>query len=471
VNTRDFIVFSLSLALLVGTIGAMLGYSALQKARPDQIRIVMRSPERGGFDPLDIYVTLGEPAKLYVKNEALETHGFAVPELGIGSIEVKPGRHTTLEFTPEKEGTFAARCSVYCSDFHPLMQMRVHVLPRGEASAGAARASTATDLLREFPADIVRDPEDLPPPLRRNTSEVVEVHLDAVEVVDELSGEPYAYWTFNGKVPGPFLRVREGDTVELTLSNGISSKYDHSIDLHAVTGQGGGAAFMQVAPGESKKIRFNATNAGIFVYHCATSDIPTHMTHGMYGLILVEPKEGLPEVDREYYFMQGELYAKDAPSAAGFREFSFEKMLDEDADYVVWNGKPAAITGTRSPVFRAGEALRLFVGNGGVSYLSSFHVIGEIFDRVFPEGALGHPHGDVQTTTIPAGGATIAEFHTEMPAKYILVDHALSRLNRGAVAVIVAEGEPPNGSTLEAVPLAEAPERPPASASSGGGLH
>jgi len=464
-NTKDTILLLMTVVLLTGTIAFMMNAMEKYSLGKEGVLLVARAPEDGGFAPLDIYVEQDKPAKIFIKNEGMETHGFAIPALGVKSIQVKSGKIGVVEFTPKEIGIFHGHCSVYCSDYHPLMQVRVHVVSQeempvfaqqtihGNALNTVREAHNPEDLLREFPHDVIMDPTNLPPPLQRNNSELVEIHLETVEVIDEVAdGAPYFFWTYNGKIPGPFLRVREGDTVELTLTNSITSKYPHSIDLHAVTGQGGGAAMTQVKPGESKKIRFIATNRGLYVYHCATSSVPEHMTHGMYGLILVEPPEGLPLVDREYYFMQGELYTAENIGSKGFKHFSKQKMLDEDADYMTFNGKPTAITGARSPRFKTGETVRLFVGNGGVSYTSSFHVIGEIFDKVYPEASLSEVHKDVQTTIVPAGGATITEFITQMPASYILVDHALSRLERGLVAIIIAEGESKN-ATLEQVAL------------------
>jgi nitrite reductase (NO-forming) len=158
-------------------------------------------------------------------------------------------------------------------------------------------------------SEIAEDPNNIPPPISRNTLETVELNLETKEVVAEFApGIKMNYWTFNGKVPGPFLRVREGDTVKLNLTNNITSLHHHNIDLHAVTGPGGGAVVTNVKPGETKTLTFKALNPGLYVYHCAMPNVATHMAHGMYGLILVEPEEGLPEVDKEFYVMQGEFY-------------------------------------------------------------------------------------------------------------------------------------------------------------------
>lgn len=289
-------------------------------------------------------------------------------------------------------------------------------------------------------ADIARDPNDIPPPVARTESSTVKIEIIAQEVISEMSpGVIMPYWTFGGKIPGPFLRVREGDTVELTLKNNPSSVNSHSIDLHAVTGPGGGATVTNVAPGESKTLSFKALNPGIYIYHCAHPNVAAHMAHGMYGLILVEPKEGLPKVDKEFYVVQGEFYTTDDMGDKGLQVFDANKMLDGHPEYIVFNGRTKGAVGNMNA--GVGDKVRIYFGNGGVNLISSFHVIGEIFDKVYPEGAIGsESHKNVQSTIVPAGGATITEFGLEVPGNYILVDHALSRLDRGAWGTLKVEG-------------------------------
>lgn len=289
--------------------------------------------------------------------------------------------------------------------------------------------------------NIARDPNDLPPPIERTEPTLVKVELTTKEVIAEMApGVFINYWTFDGQVPGPMIRVREGDTVELTLHNDPTSLHHHNIDLHAVTGPGGGAVSTMVAPGESATVTFKALHPGLFVYHCATPNVANHMTHGMYGLILVEPEEGLPAVDHEYYVMQGEFYASGGMGRKGIQLFDAEAMLAGQPTYIVFNGKTNGLGDQMQ--MQTGETARIFVGNGGVNLISSFHVIGEIFDRVFPEGSLtSGPHTDIQTTLVPAGGATVVEFDTQVPGNYILVDHALSRVDRGVWGVLKVSGE------------------------------
>lgn len=288
---------------------------------------------------------------------------------------------------------------------------------------------------------IARDPNDIPETVAYNEDGVVEINITAKEVIGEMAdGVTFNYWTFDGTVPGPFLRVKEGDTVQLTLHNDPTSLHHHSIDLHAVTGPGGGAVATTVEPGESKTITFKALNPGIFIYHCAHPNVANHMAHGMYGLILVEPKAGLKPVDKEFYVVQGEFYSSGSLGRKGLQLFDAQAMLDGKAQYIVFNGKTGALTGNMTA--NVGDTVRMYVGNGGVNLISSFHVIGEIFDRVYREGDLvSKPAESVQTTLIPAGGAAMVEFTVDYPGNYILVDHALSRLDRGAWGVLAVSGE------------------------------
>jgi len=306
---------------------------------------------------------------------------------------------------------------------------------------GTAPQSAATLPVQGQEVAVMTDAPNVPPPITRTTSTKLIVNLEVTEVVKRLTdGVDYTFWTFGGSVPGKFIRVREGDEVEFTLSNHPTSRMPHNIDLHAVTGPGGGAAASMTAPGHSSKFSFKAINPGLFVYHCATAPVGMHVANGMYGLILVEPRGGLPKVDREYYVMQSEFYTQGRYGAPGLQPFSMEKALTETPDYVVFNGSVGAITGDKALKANVGETIRLYMGNGGPNIVSSFHVIGEIFDNVFHEGGSIVNH-NVQSTMIPAGGSTIVEFKVEVPGTFILVDHSIFRaFNKGALGQIKVDG-------------------------------
>ena len=285
--------------------------------------------------------------------------------------------------------------------------------------------------------DIAKYATDIPGSLDRKQSKTVQIELEAVEVISKIAPNIlYHYWTFNKTVPGPFLRVREGDNVELSLHNDKTSSHSHAIDLHAVTGPGGGKDVTEVEPGETKTLKFKASTAGLYVYHCAAGNPATHIANGMYGLILVEPKQGLSKVDHEFYIMQGELYTKGSLGKKGFQKFNARKMINERPEYIVFNGRTGALVGEGQLNAKVGDKIRLFIGNAGVAKISSFHVIGEIFDTVYPEAAISNPLKNVQTTLVPAGGASMVEFKVDYPGNYVLVDHALARIDRGAWGVL-----------------------------------
>lgn len=288
---------------------------------------------------------------------------------------------------------------------------------------------------------VLSDAPHVPPPITRRHPAKVTVNLEVREVTRRLAdGVEYTFWTFGGSVPGKFIRVREGDEVEFHLNNHPSSSMAHNIDLHAVTGPGGGAAASVTAPGHSSVFSFTALNHGLYVYHCATAPVGMHMANGMYGLILVEPPGGLPTVDREYYVMQGEFYTAGKYGAPGLQPFDMEKAIDEKPAYVVFNGSVGALTGDNAITAHAGETVRLYIGNGGPNLISSFHVIGEIFDRVYKEGG-DSINTNVQTTLVPAGGAAIVEFKAQVPGTFILVDHAIFRtFNKGALGMLQVDG-------------------------------
>ena len=294
-------------------------------------------------------------------------------------------------------------------------------------------------------ADIVRDPSDLPPPIAERTPAVVKVTLTSKELVgalDPASGTTYRYWTFDGKVPAPFIRVRQGDTVEVTLVNPKDSTMVHSLDFHAAIGPGGGAALTPVPPGQSKTFSFQATTPGLFVYHCGSPMIAQHIANGMYGLILVEPLGGLQHVDREYYLMQGEIYTTAPKGKAGLQQFSPDNLMAENAQYYLLNGAVDSIT-TEYPLHaNEGETVRIYFGNAGPNATASEHMVGEIFTRYYQLGSLTSPPlTGIQTATVPPGGAAIFELKASMPGQFTLMDHAMSRMEKGDMAILQVSGE------------------------------
>jgi nitrite reductase (NO-forming) len=308
--------------------------------------------------------------------------------------------------------------------------------------------------VRDQETALLTDAPRVPPPIRRNRPARVVVNLEAREVTGRLAdGVDYTFWTFGGRVPGKFIRVRVGDEIQFHLNNHPDSRHPHNIDLHAATGPGGGASSSMVAPGQSATFVFQALNPGLFVYHCATAPVGMHIANGMYGLILVEPAGGLPAVDREYYVMQGEFYTRDAFGVPGHQPFDMRRAIDEDPAYVVFNGAAGSLTGDSALQAEVGQTVRLFVGNGGPNLVSSFHVIGEIFDRVYDEAG-SEPNRNIQTTLVPAGGASIVDLRVDVPGTFILVDHAIFRaFNKGALGMLRVTG--PQDSSIYSGRIAE----------------
>ena len=311
------------------------------------------------------------------------------------------------------------------------------------AKGPVPHAHTVNKIVKsDDPISIVRDPTDLPPPVGARGPKRVKVDLETIEVTGKLAdGTTYRYWTFNQKVPGPFVRVRVGDTVEVKLKNDDDSAMMHNVDFHAVTGPGGGAKATDAAPGEARSFEFVATKPGLYVYHCAVPMAAQHIANGMYGMILVEPEGGLPKVDREFYVMQGELYTEQKFGTKGELTESYDKLMNERPEYFVFNGAVGAIAAEKPLKAKVGETVRIYFGVGGPNYTSSFHLIGEVFDRVYNQGSLTTaPLTDVQTTSVAPGGATVVDVKLDVPGKFMLVDHALTRVERGLAGVLAVEG-------------------------------
>ncbi|WP_099370045.1 copper-containing nitrite reductase [Sphingobacterium sp. 1.A.5] len=314
------------------------------------------------------------------------------------------------------------------------------------SSCNNSTESKATDTSKipvkgESVAELTSPPH-VPKPVGKREATKLKVSLEILELEGEMvDGVKYTYWTFGGSVPGQFIRTRVGDEVEFLLKNHPDNKLPHNIDLHAVTGPGGGAESSLVAPGHEVSFSFKCLNPGLYVYHCATAPVGMHVANGMYGLILVEPEGGLPPVDREYYVMQGDFYTEGGYGEQGLQAFDMNKAIKEEADYVVFNGNVNALVNENALQAKVGETIRLFVGNGGPNLVSSFHVIGEIFDKVHVEGG-DLINKNIQTTLIPAGGSAIVEFKVDVPGTLVLVDHSIFRaFNKGALGMMKVEGE------------------------------
>ncbi|OIQ92371.1 copper-containing nitrite reductase precursor [mine drainage metagenome] len=383
----------------------------------------------------------GDRVQINLINGEGAEHDIVVPDFHAASQHVVgKGASSSIVFTAGSPGSAVYFCSIP-GHREAGMEGRISIAVAPPAAKGETGVS------------IDRDPADLPPPVGDRAATTVRINLEAVERVGRLDEHTtYTYWTFNGKVPGPFLRVRVGDTIELHLKNDKSSVMQHSIDLHAVNGTGGGAAFSAVDPGQERGFAFKALTPGLFVYHCATPMVANHISNGMYGLILVEPAGGLPKVDHEFYVMQGELYTTAPFGTPGAQEFDLDKLMAERPDYFLFNGAVGALSQDHPLHSKVGDSVRIFFGVGGPNFTSSFHIIGQIFDRAYEDGAItSTPLTGVQTISVPPGSATMVEFTTKVPGKFTIVDHALSRLEKGLAGSLLVSG-PAQPALFRALP-------------------
>lgn len=397
---------------------------------------------------------VGDTVEIVLKSGEGAEHDLAIPELEVQSPKFDGNTGTvTVRFTVTQAGNFTYYCTI---PGHRQIGMEGSFEVTGEPGQKAAPTAAKVSPLSgaqlytapaSRPADaaavsVALDPAAVPPPVGDRAPQLLKYRMETVELNGKLDdGTSFTYWTFDRKVPGPMLRARVGDSVELTLANARDSKMIHSIDLHSVTGGHGGGEHTQVGPGQEKTITFKALKPGLYVYHCATPLVPQHIAAGMYGLILVEPEGGLSKVDREYYVMQGDMYTTRPHGAKTHQDADLDKMAAELPDYYVFNGAVGSLTKEHKLTAKVGETVRIYFGVGGPNKISSFHVIGEIFDKVYSEGSTSSIKKDVQTTLVAPGGATIVEFKVDYPGQYTLVDHALSRAGKGAVGILEVTGD------------------------------
>ena len=392
----------------------------------------------------DLSVPLGSKVVINLVMGENNLHDVTIDEFDVATEQLyEEGSTTSVTFTADTEGTFAYYCSV---PGHRAGGMEgKFIIGDGENKVDpVGNIENIGPALAVDTDNIAKDPLAVPEPTGRDESAVVHIYMEAVELTAEIEpGTTFTYWTYNGTVPGPMFRARVGDTVVVHFSNRADSMMTHNVDFHAVTAQGGGAAATSTAPGTTTTFSFKALHSGLFVYHCATPNIPTHISKGMYGMILIEPETPLPSVDKEIYLMQGDIYTKWRPGTAGHQEFDDDALFDENPTYVVFNGKFATFTGEDTIKAEVGETVRIYFGVGGPNTISSFHLIGEIFDKVYNLGGFESPPLEsIQTVLVPPGGSTVVDVTFDVPANYVLVDHALTRtFQKGSVGIIEVTGE------------------------------
>lgn len=451
--------------LMVGA-GAMAGGFAIGTVSPSHVTTNEPPPTNTSNEPVQATIHMAgfafKPGTLTVPvgstitwvNDDDAYHTVTSDESSgpLQSPNVNKGETYVHTFTDE--GTFAYHCIPHSShDMSGHGPMYTGMTGTVTVKAGGTTPPGTDGGHKPLPpphpvtvAEIGRSAFDVPPPITRTTPQAVDVFLETTEVtafIDPAVNATYTYWTFNSTVPGPMIRVMVNDTVTVHLTNPATSSMTHSIDLHAVMGPGGGATVMQVAPGATKNFTFKAMRVGLYVYHCASPPVDWHIANGMYGLILVEPEGGLPPVDREYYVVQGEFYTNGTTGETGHHFFDADNLMKEEPTYVVLNGRKGSLMqADRMLQANVNETVRVFFGVGGPNFVSSFHVIGQIFDRVYAEGDLvSAPHQNVQTTLVPSGGATMVEFVTLVPGTFLLVDHSITRtIWQGSLGGLVVTG-------------------------------
>ena len=397
--------------------------------------------EIDGIDNPDLNVDLNDKVSITLIMGEANLHDITVEFYDVSTEQlVTENSVDTLSFIATDEGTFFYYCSV---SGHRVGGMEGKIIVGSGIGNGVGPTEQIGTALEVDTDNIARDPLDVPEPTGRDEAADVHIYMEAVELVAEIKdGTTFTYWTYNGTVPGPMFRARVGDTVFVHFTNLEDNMMHHNVDFHSVTGQGGGAAATEAAPGTTSVFSFQAMHPGLFVYHCATPDIPTHISKGMYGMILIEPEVALPEVDVELYLMQGDIYTKWRPGTEGHQEFDDNALFEERPTYVVFNGKFATFTGENTINAEVGDTMRIYFGVGGPNTISSFHLIGEIFDNVYNLGDLvTPPMKSVQTVSVNPGGAVVVDVTFDVPANYVLVDHALTRaFHKGAVGIISVTG-------------------------------
>lgn len=296
---------------------------------------------------------------------------------------------------------------------------------------------------------IAADPTDIPDPVDWDEPRRHEIEIQSEEHVAEIEdGVTYDFMTFDGQVPGPLIRARVGDTIHLTFRNPEDlNSMVHNLDFHAVYGPGGAAADTTIQPGEGPaEVEFTLEYPGAFYYHCAPGDHDIHISSGMFGTILVEPEDGLPEVDRELYLGQHELYTDRRKGEDGHHQIDMDAMQSEDPTYILFNGEMGRFTenGDYGRLqAETGETIRVYWCNGGPNLMSGPHPIGNVWSRWYDYGDLdSEPISHVEGAALPAGTAAVGEMETPVPGPIKLVDHALSRVVRkGLLAEVEVEGE------------------------------
>ncbi len=383
-------------------------------------------------------VGLGDQVTVVVTDQVVDTHNFHVDGYNVQSADVSTvGATASVSFVADQQGTFAYYCAI---PGHRELGMQGSLVVGTGQGGSTGLPPIGPEVLPV--SDIVHNATDVPPPINRTTPTTDNIWLNVTMVNGEIEpGVSYTYWTYNGKVPGPFFRVLVNDTVVVHFHNG-DPMMTHSVDFHAVSGPGGGMYASMAGPGNNTTFAFKALVPGLFLYHCGTPDASTHIANGMFGMILVQPDTPLPPVTEEFYVMQSELYTIWPIHTMGNQEYDGQKLIALTPTYFVFNGAYQGLTKAHALHAQVNQTIRIYFGDAGPNFASAFHVIGQIFTRVWQYGDLIDPplHG-VQTVLVPAGGTVVVDLTMVYPGTYTMVDHDLTRaVDLGALGSLSVTG-------------------------------
>jgi nitrite reductase (NO-forming) len=310
-------------------------------------------------------------------------------------------------------------------------------------------------------------------PLDRNP--VKEIQIDVTHTVIDLApGVKFTAWTFGGQVPGPIVRVRVGDKVKFSMTNRsdehmpaasfATAPMMHSMDFHAAM-VSPTDKYRSIAPGQTISFEYTPNYPGVFMYHCGTPMVLEHIASGMYGMVIVEPREGYPtQAVREYAIIQSEFYAKPDPQkrkvdGVPLYVLDSERVRAKAPTHTVFNGKYNRFVDNPLPA-KPGERVRMFVLNVGPSNTSSFHVVGTIFDRVWMDGNPDNQMRGMQTVLLGSSSSAIVEFIVPEAGGYVFVDHHFANASQGAVGILDASGKGDAGAEHHNIPATSVPTDP-----------
>jgi len=435
------------LAVLLAAIGFAIGFAGLVLAVDDGDSVAAAAPgdpitlevslTEFAVTPSSVELTAGTELTLVVTNDGAMPHDLQLNgETGTAMLD--PGDTETVDLGPISE-TGQAWCTVP-GHKEAGMVFDVVVTGGGGAATGAGTGQAGTEAAGDFAEiDFAAEPAaDFQPydpnlqPAPGGAEHQIELRMTEEEI-EVAPGVTQTMWTFGGTVPGPVLRGKVGDLFTVTLYN--DGTIDHSLDFHA-SQVAWNDEMRSIGPGETLTYQFVAGSSGIFMYHCGTAPALHHIGAGMYGAIIIDPPDLAP-VDREYIFVQSELYTGPQGGVG-----DLTKMQNEDWDAVVFNGYVNQYANAPIQV-EPGERIRAWVLDAGPSENSSFHIVGTVFDTLYKEGAYQLRPGDgmsggAQALDLQPSQGGFVEFSLAEPGLYPMVTHKFANVGKGALGIFQA---------------------------------